>query len=134
MNYKIVRLTDKPELKNQAAGWFHEKWGIPLEAYLESMDACLEKKAPVPAWYMALENERIIGGLGVIEIVPNVCAPRLTTFMAADYFFTLSPHASPPGNPANSLTEISKDPCETRSPPDPTTTAYPEASPPSQRY
>ena len=34
MDYKIVRLTDRPELKEQAARWFHEKWGIPLEAYM----------------------------------------------------------------------------------------------------
>lgn len=82
MPYETVRLTDRPELKNRAAGWFHEKWGIPLSAYLESMNACLEQKAPVPAWYMALEKERIIGGLGVIEndfhdrkdLTPNVCA------------------------------------------------------------
>lgn len=48
MDYKIVRLTDRPELKEQAARWFHEKWGIPLEAYMESMEECLEEKGPVP--------------------------------------------------------------------------------------
>lgn len=82
MDYKIVRLTDRPELKEQAARWFHEKWGIPLEAYMESMEECLEEKGPVPQWYMALDGERIIGGMGVIEndfhdrkdLAPNVCA------------------------------------------------------------
>lgn len=82
MNCEIIRLTDKPELKEQAAGWFHEKWGIPLEAYRESMNACLNGKTPVPAWYLATENDRIIGGLGVIEndfhdrkdLTPNICA------------------------------------------------------------
>lgn len=82
MDYKIIRLTDKPEIKEQAARWFHEKWNIPLEAYLESMDDCLAQKAPVPQWYVALENDEIIGGLGVIEndfhnrkdLTPNVCA------------------------------------------------------------
>lgn len=82
MDYEIIRLTDKPEMREQAAQWFHEKWNIPLEAYLESMDACLSKKAPVPQWYMAVENSRIIGGMGVIEndfhdrkdLAPNVCA------------------------------------------------------------
>lgn len=81
MDYKIVRLTDRPELKEQAARWFHEKWGIPLEAYMESMEECLEEKGPVPQWYMALDGERIIGGMGVIEndfhdrkdLAPNVC-------------------------------------------------------------
>jgi N-acetylglutamate synthase and related acetyltransferases len=82
MNYRIVRLCDAPELEEQAAGWFHEKWGVPAEAYLESMDACLAGKDPVPQWYLAMEDGRILGGLGVIEndfhdrkdLAPNVCA------------------------------------------------------------
>ncbi|MCM1134614.1 MAG: hypothetical protein NC400_03470 [Clostridium sp.] len=37
MSYKIIRLTDKPQLKERAARWFHERWGVPLEAYGESM-------------------------------------------------------------------------------------------------
>lgn len=82
MNYNIVRLADKPEIKEQAAQWFHEKWGISLEAYMESMEECLTGGKPVPQWYVAMEGERIIGGLGVIEndfhdrkdLAPNVCA------------------------------------------------------------
>ena len=46
------------------------------------MEECLEEKGPVPQWYMALDGERIIGGMGVIEndfhdrkdLAPNVCA------------------------------------------------------------
>ena len=82
MKYKIIRLVDNPEIKKQAAQWFHEKWGIPLEAYAESMEECLTKRKPVPQWYIAMEKNRIIGGLGVIEndfhnrkdLTPNVCA------------------------------------------------------------
>ena len=82
MKYEIIRLTDKPEIKEQAAQWFHEKWGIPLEEYAESMDECLSGNKPVPQWYVAMEQNRIIGGLGVIEndfhdrkdLAPNVCA------------------------------------------------------------
>lgn len=82
MNYEILRLTDKPELKNQAAQWFHEKWGVPLEAYLESMDDCLTNTNTIPQWYIAIENNKIIAGMGVIEndfhnrkdLTPNVCA------------------------------------------------------------
>ena len=80
--YPVVKLADRPELKEQAAAWFHEKWGIPLEVYLESMDQCLSGEAPVPQWYAVLEDDRIIAGLGVIEndfhdrkdLTPNVCA------------------------------------------------------------
>lgn len=82
MEYKIIRLIDHPELKKQMAQWFHEKWGVPLDAYLESMEDCLTTKNRIPQWYAAIEDGRIIGGLGVIEndfhdrkdLTPNVCA------------------------------------------------------------
>lgn len=82
MDYRIIKLRDHPERKRALARWFHEKWGVPLKAYLESMDACLAGEGPVPQWYAALEGRRIIGGLGVIEndfhdrpdLAPNVCA------------------------------------------------------------
>ena len=82
MEYEIVKLREHPERKEEAAGWFHEKWGIPLEAYRESMEECLAGGGPVPQWYMAAAEGRIIGGLGVIEndfhnrkdLTPNVCA------------------------------------------------------------
>ncbi len=80
---RIVRLTDEPEMKSAAAEWFHEKWGIPVSAYLDSMDECLKSSSAVPQWYMALDDgNRLIGGMGVIdndfhdrkELTPNVCA------------------------------------------------------------
>lgn len=82
MSCKMIRLIDVPELKDRAARWFHEKWNIPLAAYAESMDACLRGEGPVPQWYLAMEGDRIIGGMGVIEndfharkdLTPNVCA------------------------------------------------------------
>ena len=64
MNYKIIRLIDKPEMKEQMADWFHEKWSVPLTAYLESMNDCLTGKNSVPQWYVAMEGSRIIGGAG----------------------------------------------------------------------
>lgn len=82
MDYKIVRLADRPEIKEKAAKWFHEKWKVPLEAYLESMEDCLTGNKVVPQWYLAMEGQKMIGGLGVIEndfhnrkdLTPNVCA------------------------------------------------------------
>lgn len=79
---KIFSLINKPEMKNLMAEWFHKKWGIPLEAYLESMDECLDRKTTVPQWYVAVTGDKIIGGLGVIEndfhnrkdLSPNICA------------------------------------------------------------
>lgn len=82
MCYQIIRLSERPALLSAAAQWFHEKWGVPLEAYRESMDESLTGKNPVPQWYLALEENRIVGGMGVIEndfhdrkdLTPNVCA------------------------------------------------------------
>ena len=79
---EIISLINRPEMKDCMAEWFHEKWGIPLEAYLESMAECLGGKTAVPQWYAAVEEGKIIGGLGVIEndfhkrkdLSPNVCA------------------------------------------------------------
>lgn len=81
-NYKIIRLKDYPQLKNGFARWFHEKWGIPMEAYLESIDSCLNNTSAVPQWYGVLEQSKIIAGLGIIEndfhnrkdLTPNLCA------------------------------------------------------------
>lgn len=81
MNYIIKRISDIPRMKERAARWFCEKWGIPQQAYLESMEESI-KGAAVPRWYLALEGDRIIGGMGVIQndfherkdLYPNVCA------------------------------------------------------------
>ena len=79
--YNYVDLRKMPELREKAAGWFHEKWGVPIEAYLECMDAYLSG-ATEYGWYMCLDGDKIVGGLGVIEndfhdrkdLSPNVCA------------------------------------------------------------
>lgn len=85
---EIWKLREHPDMADAAAAWFHEKWGIPLEAYQESIRECLKGKTPVPQWYLAVDAEsdpesgRILGGLGVIEndfhnrkdLSPNVCA------------------------------------------------------------
>ena len=79
--YKYVNLRDCPNLMDKAATWFHDKWGVPKEAYLECMNAYLNKDTEY-GWYLCLDNKKIIGGLGVIEndfhnrkdLSPNVCA------------------------------------------------------------
>lgn len=78
----FIKIQEHPELKNYAANWFHEKWNIPLESYLESIDECMKNKTPVPQWYIIIIGDKIVGGLGVIEndfhnrkdLTPNVCA------------------------------------------------------------
>ena len=79
--YRYVELRERPELKDRAAEWFHEKWCVPKEAYIWCMNAYLNQETEY-GWYLCLDGDRIIGGLGVIEndfhdrkdLTPNVCA------------------------------------------------------------
>ena len=81
MQYTYLTLREKPEVKEKAAAWFHEKWGVPQEAYLSCMEAYLAQETEY-GWYLCLDGERIVGGLGVIpndfherkDLTPNVCA------------------------------------------------------------
>ena len=79
--YKYCNLREKQELKETAANWFHEKWGVPTEAYLECMEAYLKGDTEY-GWYLCLDGDKIVGGLGVIDndfhdrkdLTPNICA------------------------------------------------------------
>lgn len=85
---QYMNLRERPELKNKAAQWFHEKWGVPAEAYLECMEDYLSGNTE-NGWYLCLDGEKIVGGMGVIEndfherkdLSPNVCA----VFTESDY-------------------------------------------------
>lgn len=80
-SHEYVTLRKRPELMEPAAAWFHSKWHVPKEAYLECMLACLSGETEYD-WYLCLTDGRIAGGLGVIEndfhdrkdLKPNVCA------------------------------------------------------------
>ncbi len=79
--YKYCTLRETPELMDTAAAWFHSKWGVPEEAYLECMAAYLNRETEL-GWYLCLKDGRIVGGMGVIQndfhdrkdLTPNVCA------------------------------------------------------------
>lgn len=76
-----ITLRERPKLEKAAAAWFHARWNVPEEAYLACMDAYLSGETEL-GWYLCLDGERIVGGLGVIEndfhdrpdLAPNVCA------------------------------------------------------------
>lgn len=76
-----ITLRERPELKDDAAQWFHQKWGVPVDAYLACMDAYLANETEY-GWYLCLNGGNIVGGMGVIEndfhgrndLTPNVCA------------------------------------------------------------
>ena len=79
--FQYITFREKPELMNTAAEWFHSKWGVPVEAYLECMEAYLNHDTEL-GWYLCLEADQIVGGLGAIEndfhdrkdLTPNICA------------------------------------------------------------
>ena len=80
-NYTYIKLRERPEWKQAAAEWFHSKWNVPTEAYLDCMDAYLSRETEY-GWYLCLDGDKIVGGMGVIEndfhdrkdLAPNVCA------------------------------------------------------------
>ena len=77
-----IPVRDWPEAKEEIAQWFHERWGVPLETYRESIRDCLGESGAVPQWYVVVRGNRIIAGCGVIandfhertDLTPNVCA------------------------------------------------------------
>ena len=79
--YRYITLRDNPKLKNIAAEWFCQKWKVPKESYLACMDAYLSGETEL-GWFLCLAEDKIVGGLGVIEndfhdrkdLSPNICA------------------------------------------------------------
>ena len=80
-DFKFIDLSEMPSIKDEAAEWFHGKWRVPKEAYLECMEAYLNGETDY-GWYLCLDGDRIAAGMGVIEndfhdrkdLTPNVCA------------------------------------------------------------
>lgn len=80
-HFRYLTLRENPELMDPAAEWFHSKWRVPKEAYIECMTSYLKCETEL-GWYLCLDGEQIIGGMGVIEndfhdrkdLTPNVCA------------------------------------------------------------
>ena len=78
---KYMDLAEMPSVMDKAAEWFHSKWRVPKEAYLECMEAYLNGEMDL-GWYLCFDGDRIVAGLGVIEndfhdrkdLTPNVCA------------------------------------------------------------
>ena len=65
-NYKYIVLKEMPAIKEMAAEWFHGKWRVPKEAYLECMEAYLNGKTDY-GWYFCLDGDKIVAGMGVVE-------------------------------------------------------------------
>ena len=79
--YQFIDLRSAPAEMERAAAWFHSKWGVPTEAYLDCMQAYLQGETEL-GWFLCMHGDKIVGGLSVIEndfhdrkdLTPNVCA------------------------------------------------------------
>lgn len=80
--YQIININTYKEELEIIAEWFSSKWNIDKNIYLESFKEALNENSLIPSWYIVLNNEKIIGGIGVIDndyheridLTPNVCA------------------------------------------------------------
>ena len=81
-NFKILNIKEYKDLKEKAASWFSSKRNISKESYLASFEESIKTTNGVPNWYIVLNGDSIIGGIGVIEndfhdrkdLNPNICA------------------------------------------------------------
>lgn len=81
-DYNIIKVCENKNLIQISSEWFSLKWDVPQSAYFESMINYTEQANAVPQWYVVLDQDKIIAGLGVIEndfhdrkdLSPNVCA------------------------------------------------------------
>lgn len=82
MKYRLILLRDNDTMNDKVAEWFHQKWGVDKSAYIDSIEECQREKTSTVQWYVLLDDERIIAGMGVIEndfherkdLAPNICA------------------------------------------------------------
>ena len=77
MEYQIIRLIDRPEMKEQMANWFSEKWSVPLQAYLDSMEDCLRKTNAVNEFGSKLDTvaDFVLVVVCSIKLLPLVHIP-----------------------------------------------------------
>ena len=84
MELRIVSVRENPEYKEQAITYFQKHWASEdsMPVYEDCISHCIGAKAPLPQWYLLLEEERIIGCAGLItndfisrmDIYPWLCA------------------------------------------------------------
>lgn len=56
---KLLKIRENKNIAEWAANWFHQKWGVPLEAYRESIFDCLKNENVIPQWYLAMDHDMI---------------------------------------------------------------------------
>ena len=64
---KIISLRQCPDELERFVDFFSRHWGM-RELYRNCMTASLSTKAPLPQWYLLVEEDnRIVGGAGLVS-------------------------------------------------------------------
>lgn len=78
---EFITIRQREDLIEKAANWFSSKWHIDVKEYLKCMNAYIKKETEY-GWYLCIDNNDIVAGLGVIDndfhqrkdLTPNICA------------------------------------------------------------
>lgn len=81
---RILSLRQAPQYLTAAIAYFQEKWATPQTRilYEDCLTRCIDAPAPLPQWYLLLDDAHIAGCAGLItndfisrgELYPWLCA------------------------------------------------------------
>jgi GNAT superfamily N-acetyltransferase len=81
---KVISIKKYPEYKNRAISYFQNIWASKdsMMVYDDCITNCITTPNPLPQWYLLMEDDKIIGGAGLItndfisrmDLYPWVCA------------------------------------------------------------
>ena len=80
----LVSVRENPEFKDLAIQYFQSKWASESsnKVYEDCITHCINAVAPLPQWYLLMDDDKIIGCAGLItndfisrmDLYPWVCA------------------------------------------------------------
>lgn len=77
----ILFLREHPEWAERAAAFFAPHWNDPVDEFRRDIARCIAFSDDLPQYYIAVQDDRIIGGIGVCvnddhdrpDLTPNIC-------------------------------------------------------------
>lgn len=80
-NFSILPLRANASWAEKAAAFFAPHWNDPIAEFQQSIAHCIEQPNQLPQYYIAVHNNRIVGGIGVCvnddhnryDLTPNIC-------------------------------------------------------------